>query len=113
LGDPAGAAADLRRATALIDALPPRSSENWFLSACAHAALAGLGDQPGSGVSAAQAASEVDTAIASLHRAIDTGYRSPGALPTEDALHPLRGRQDFKLLMMDLAFPEQVFDRSE
>jgi hypothetical protein len=37
------------------------------------------------------------------------GYRSLVAFGTRDALHPLRGRDDFKLLMMDLAMPDDPF----
>ena len=51
--------------------------------------------------------------MALLNKAVATGYFSPATYRTEDALDPLRGRDDFKLLMMDLAFPEQVFARSE
>ena len=35
------------------------------------------------------------------------GYRNTNAYRTEDALDPLRGREDFKLLMMDLTFPAE------
>jgi hypothetical protein len=37
------------------------------------------------------------------------GHRSPDAYRHEDALDPLRGRTDFQLLMMDLAFPSEPF----
>ena len=37
------------------------------------------------------------------------GQRSLGAFRTEDALDPLRGRDDFRLLMMDLAMPADPF----
>ena len=47
LGDPAGAAADARRALGLFDGLPPRSVEELFETACCHAALAGLAGRPG------------------------------------------------------------------
>jgi serine/threonine-protein kinase len=109
LGDPAGAAADARRAVALFDALPPRSGERWFLSAGAHAALAGLAGRNGSGVSAADATSEAETAVALLRKAVGVGYRNPEAYSTEDALDPLRGRDDFRLLMMDLDMPVEPF----
>ena len=75
----------------------------------AHAALAGLAGRAGSGVSAAEAASEADAAMALLHKAVAMGYRSRDAFRTEDALDPLRGRDDFRLLMMDLAFPADPF----
>jgi hypothetical protein len=47
--------------------------------------------------------------MALLHEAVAKGYRNPNAYRTEDALDPLRDRQDFRLLMMDLAFPAEVF----
>jgi hypothetical protein len=40
---------------------------------------------------------------------IPMGYRNPDTYRTEDALDPLRSRDDFKLLMMDLAMPAEPF----
>jgi hypothetical protein len=37
------------------------------------------------------------------------GYCNAGAFRTEDALDPLRDREDFRLLLMDLAFPAEPF----
>src|SRR5262249_11719910 len=99
--------AEDRQAVALYDALPSWLREFRSLSACAHAALGGLADQAGPGVSAAEAASEAETAVARLHQAVAMGYRNA------DALDPLRDRDDFRLLMMDLAFPAEPFDRTE
>ena len=110
-GDPAGAAADARRALALYDGLPSRSGEEWFETACCHAALAGLAGRDGSGVSAAAAASEADTAMALLAKAVTMGYRNPNAFRTESALDPLRNRPDFQILMMDLVMPTKPFAR--
>jgi tetratricopeptide (TPR) repeat protein len=107
-GDPAGAAADLRRAVALYDTLPPpRSGTDLFLSACSHAALSGLAGQPSAGVSIAEGPSEADSAMALLHRAVRLSYRNFDTYRIDDALDPLRGREDFKLLMMDLTFPAE------
>ena len=39
------------------------------------------------------------------------GERSPNTFRTEDALDPLRNRPDFRLLMLDLAFPADPFAR--
>jgi hypothetical protein len=44
-----------------------------------------------------------------LYKAVAMGYRRAGALRTESALNPLRGRDDFRLLMMDLEFPAEPF----
>ena len=44
-----------------------------------------------------------------LHKAVSMGYRNSDAYRAEDALDPLRGHEDFRLLMMDLAFPAKPF----
>jgi hypothetical protein len=102
LGDMAGAAADARRAVALSEGLSSLRGQDWFETACARATLAGLA---GSGASAAEA----DAAMALLRRAVGMGYRNADDFRTEDALDPLRGRDDFRLLMMDLAMPAEPF----
>ena len=89
--------------------MPSRSHEEWFQTACARAALAGLAGRGGSGVSAAEAVTEADAAMALLHKAVGVGYRNPDAYRTEDALDPLRSRDDFRLLMRDLEFPSDPF----
>ena len=105
LGDHAGAVADIRRAVVLYDALAPGQSNQLFLSACSHAALAGVAGQAGAGVSAAEAMSEADAAMALLKKAVSTGFRSADAFRTEDALDPLRKREDFKKLVEELESP--------
>jgi hypothetical protein len=44
-----------------------------------------------------------------LRRAVSLGYRSSDAHRSEDALGALRGRLDFKLLLMDLSVPAEPF----
>jgi eukaryotic-like serine/threonine-protein kinase len=107
-GDPAGAAADVRRALGLYDGLATRSRQEWYETACCHAAAAGLAGTA-SGVSAAEAASQTDAAIALLKKTVSLGYRLADAVRTEPALDPLRDRPDFRLLMMDLAMPADPF----
>jgi tetratricopeptide (TPR) repeat protein len=109
-GDPDGAAADLRRALGLLDAMPSRTGEQWFLTAGCHAALAGLA---GPGTSAAAAAREAAEAMSLLYRAVALDYRSPDAYRDEDALDALRTRPDFRLLMWDLAMPADPFARGD
>ena len=50
-----------------------------------------------------------DQAMADLHQAAAVGWRNPAAYRYEPALGPLRDREDFKLLMMDLAMPAEPF----
>jgi hypothetical protein len=60
-------------------------------------------------VSATEAASEADAAMALLRMAVGWGYRTHAYYRHEDALDPLRDREDFRLLMMDLAMPAEPF----
>ena len=102
LGDFAGAAADIRRAVVLYDALQPLTGSQLFVSACSHTALVGLAGQAGAEVSAAEATSEADAAMALLKKAVSAGYCSADSFRTEDALDPLRKREDFKRLVEEL-----------
>ena len=47
--------------------------------------------------------------MAVLRQAVAMGYRSPHVYRAESALDPLRDRDDFRLLMMDLAMPADPF----
>ena len=109
LGDNAGAAADARRALGLYEALPSRDGEDWFETACCHAALCGLSGHEGAGVTAAEAEDEAARAIAALRTAARMGYRDAHVWRTDSALDLLRSRDDFRLLMMDVAFPAEPF----
>ena len=111
LGGMAGAAADARRALGLCDGLPSRSSWDWYETACCHAALAGLAGRGSPGLSAAEAAVEAEAAMGLLHKAVAMGARDLALFRSEAALDPLRDRADFRLLMMDLAFPAEAFAR--
>jgi hypothetical protein len=50
--------------------------------------------------------------MALIRKAIALGDRSGNASRTEDALDPLRSRDDFRLLMMDLEMPAEPFPAS-
>jgi hypothetical protein len=101
LGDPAGAAADVRQALKLSEGLRLPEGYAAFTTACAHAALADLAGQEGTGVSAAERKAHADQAMALLRKAVDGfGYISP--YRNDGALDPLREREDFKKLLTEL-----------
>ena len=102
LGDPAGAAADVRRALGLYEGLPSRSADEWFETACCHAALASLAGRDGAGVSAAEGTAEADQAMALIWKAVDMGYRDGEAFRTDWALDPIHDREEFKKLLAEL-----------
>ena len=83
--------------------------EQWYETACCHAELSGLAGVAGSGISADRSAPEANAAMDLLHKAAALGFRNADAIRTEAALDPLRDRPDFRLLMMDLAIPEEPF----
>jgi serine/threonine-protein kinase len=109
LGDPAGAAADARRSLDLCDGPGSRSVEEVFETACCHAMLGSLAVRAGSGVSAAGGEEEAGKSMERLRRAVAMGYRNRIELGLEPALEPLRSRDDFQLVMMDLAIPADPF----
>ena len=71
LGDPAGAAADVRHALRLSEGLRLQEGDGAFAIACSHAALAGLAGQEGTGVSAAEGKAHADQAMALLRKAVE------------------------------------------
>jgi hypothetical protein len=111
--DRPGAAADLRRGMGLFPGKTLLTGEQQYLFGCARAGLPGLARRPSSSVSAAEAVTEAGAAMSLLDKAVEMGYRNPDAYRTEDALNPLRGRDDFRLLTMDLAMPAQPFAAAE
>ena len=48
-----------------------------------------------------------------LRRAVGVGYRNANEVRIESALAPLRSRDDFRLIMMDLVFPTEPFAPTE
>jgi serine/threonine-protein kinase len=112
-GDLVGAMADWRRAVALYETVPRLDRESVFLHAGCRASLSTLAGLPGTGFSAGEGESEADRAMALLKEAAAMGYRNPDYYHIESALDPLRGRDDFRLLMLDLAFPAEPFARGD
>ncbi len=51
--------------------------------------------------------------MAILRQAVADGYRGVDLLSVEPGLSPLRGRDDFRLMMTDLAFPFEPFARGD
>jgi serine/threonine protein kinase len=107
-GDFAKAATDLRRAIAIRDKQPFLRPGTRYDLARSHALLAGLGSRAGSGVTPDEGRVEAERAMAELKRSFDEGYRNP-EIDGDTYLDPLRNRPDFKLLMLDLAFPADPF----
>ena len=103
--DATAAAADWRRAIAVVEAVAAPTGELVFVSAGCHALMSALAGMPGSQVSASEKDPELNHAMTLLRQAAATGYRDPNAYRTDNTLDPLRNRDDFRSLIMDLAMP--------
>ena len=109
LGRPTEAAAAFRRSVASYERVGEVGPLNLYHMTCSQAGLASLAGVPGSGVAEADRRAEADRAMVVLRRTIDAGNRNVANLRVNPALDPLRGRDDFRLLMLDLAFPASPF----
>ena len=99
----------IRRSIALREAIPDLKIEACIDLARDHAFLASIAVDPLSGLRTRAAAVEGDRAMAALLRATDAGYRNFDKLRTDPYLGLLRDRADFRVLLLDLAFPNDPF----
>jgi tetratricopeptide (TPR) repeat protein len=98
-----------RRAIALREAIPAKTVESRFELARNHALLAALAGQPHSELSAADGTVESDRTIAALRDAVAAGYRKLDQARTDPDLDSVRSRSDFRVLLLDIAFPVDPF----
>jgi tetratricopeptide (TPR) repeat protein len=109
-GRPAEAAASLRRAAAILERITPMlEPRDRYNLACVHAQLAAIAAMPGSGMTAADGRTEADRAMHWVHLTVATGYRNVALMQKDHDLDPLRSRDDFQRLMMDLSMPDDPF----
>jgi serine/threonine-protein kinase len=110
-GRAADAVAAWRRAVAIGGRLrSPYDEPLYYLAGC-HALLGAAAGVPGSGLPAEDGPVELGRGLDALRRAIAAGYRDVHWMRRDPDLDPLRARPDFRLLMLDLAFPAQPFAR--
>jgi serine/threonine-protein kinase len=112
-GRAAEASESLRQAVAILERLPSLEPLDRYNLACAHGKLAGLATMPGSGMTATEGRAEAERAMQWLHRAVAAGYRNVALMQRDRDLDPLRSRDDFQALMMDLAMPDDPFARPD
>lgn len=103
--------ASFRSAVAVMECLATLADVGLYNLACCQALIAGPAEARGSGVSAAEDRVWADRAMETLRRAVAAGFRHLAHMQTDTDLDPLRGREDFQLLMMDLTFPADPFIR--
>ncbi len=108
-GDYAAAVSSFRKALSLLQGLAIQTPDDHYNQACMHARLASVATRAGSGLTVAEGKAEAEHAMADLHRAIAAGFGTRALLGLDHDLDVLRSRPDFKLLMLDQAFPQDAF----
>lgn len=88
------------------------SPESRYDLARSHALLASLAVETGSGVSPPEGRADADRAITELNRVVTDGYRNP-TMDTEADFDSLRSWPDFRIVMLDLTFPDNPFARPD
>jgi eukaryotic-like serine/threonine-protein kinase len=106
--DVTGAIAEFRRAVSIMERLPVMP-DYLYAMACYQSLLAGVSTRTESGLSGDEQEALAHAAVTTLRRAIGSGYRNLAHMRTDTDLDPLRSRPDYRLLMMDLAFPSDPF----
>ena len=109
-GQPAEAAADLRQALEQWAKHPTPSIDTRFERCRSLALLAGLGGDATSGVTADEAATFADQAVAALRDTVNAGWAQPDELKEPD-FDLLRSREDFKKLLAELEAKRESRDR--
>jgi serine/threonine protein kinase/tetratricopeptide (TPR) repeat protein len=100
-GQPVGAATDLRQALELWAKIQSPSIETRFERSRVLALLAGLGADEKSGVTAGEARTYADQALAALQDALRAGWALPNELKEPD-FDALRSRPDFQKLVAEV-----------
>jgi eukaryotic-like serine/threonine-protein kinase len=112
-GRTADAVAKWRRAVAIGESLRSNKGETLYYLAGCHALLGGLAGASGAGVPGDESKLELDRAMESLRRAVAAGYHPVAWMRRDPDLDSLRGRDDFKHLLLDLVFPVEPFAATE
>jgi tetratricopeptide (TPR) repeat protein len=109
MGKPAEALDSFRVACSVLERMPTPTTSQLYDLACYQALTAGAAADARSGRPVAEARAGADRAMATLHRAVAGGYRNLAHTRIDTDLDSLRSRDDFRLMMMDLAFPDSPF----
>jgi eukaryotic-like serine/threonine-protein kinase len=108
-GRPADAVRDFRQSITILRELTVPTAGDYYNMARAQSLISGAAAEAGSGLSAAEVRAATEAAMTTLHRAIAAGWQDFGLMRVDTELDPIRVRDDFRLLLMDLAMPAGPF----
>jgi hypothetical protein len=87
----------------------PKEAPSLYDLGCTYSLLYSAEVRNGSGINPSTAEAEGLLAVATLRRAVESGFRDVAHMRTDSDLVPLYQRRDFQELLMDAAFPADVF----
>jgi eukaryotic-like serine/threonine-protein kinase len=108
-GRAADAVRDFRQSITILRELTEPTAGDYYNMARAQSLISGAAAEAGSGLSAAEVRAATEAAMTTLHRAIAAGWQDFGLMRVDTELDPIRDRDDFRLLLMDLAMPVDPF----
>jgi tetratricopeptide (TPR) repeat protein len=114
LGRQAEALGSLERARRILEAQPDLIPNELYRLACLDSlcsALVGGGRPSLTTAEEARRRFLADQAMDTLRRAVRAGFTDLARFREDHDLDPLRARSDFQLLMLDLAFPANLFEK--
>ncbi len=108
------AVAHYRQSLAQLESLAEPTSAGLYDMARCRALIAGAASAPGSGLTLEIGQAEAERAVADLRRAVMAGYANVPWLRTGDPdLNPIRPRDDFQVLIMDIDFPKNPLEKGD
>ena len=103
---------EYEQAVGLFERIPDPALTDLYNLGCAHARLAMPSDPAGSAPTPEEESNmraHADQAMATLRRAAAAGHKNVISLRADPDLVPLRSRLDFRMLLFDVAFPDDPF----
>jgi hypothetical protein len=113
-GDPDEALIAIRKAEEIAGRSPHVPSNTFYNLACAYAqcsAAARRGEGDLDPTERAASEDDANRAVAALRRAVAAGFANVPLIRRDVDLDPLRPRRDFQLVLLDLTFPDDPFQR--
>jgi eukaryotic-like serine/threonine-protein kinase len=103
---------EYQKAVGIYERIPNPLLGDVYNLSCAYARLAALCRPPGHAPTpeeTSKSRAHADLAMTTLHRAVAAGYKNVVSLRADPDLDPLRSRLDFRMLLLDAAFPADPF----
>jgi tetratricopeptide (TPR) repeat protein len=108
---PVEALASFQESLGVLEAIIDPGPGDLYNLACCYSQLSLLSDHAATPATFLERVALADRAMDALRRAVAAGFSDFGLMDRDKDLDPLRGRADFKALVLDRGFPPNPFAR--